>query len=249
MLTRRRVLSASAAGFVCAGLRQAVAQSDKKLVRIIVGVPAGGLPDLIARLLAERLRLPYASTVLVENKTGASTRLAVEYVKNAEPDGSVLLLTPQGAIVLFPHTFRNLTYEPLRDLTPVSPMIKSMLAFNIGPRVPQDVRSLSDFMEWCKTNPNDATVASVTGGPGYFLAFILARTASVEMMHVPYKGGLAQLQDVLGGHVAACFTFISEVLPFASSRTLRILAVSGSQRGRFLPDVPTLREWRSSIRW
>jgi tripartite-type tricarboxylate transporter receptor subunit TctC len=204
---------------------------------------------VIARFLAERVRLPYASSVIVENKPGASTRLAVGYVKNAEPDGSVLLFTPQGAIVLFPHTFRNLTYEPLRDLTPVSPTIKTMLALSIGPGVPQGVRSLSDFMEWCNTNPDDTTFAAVTGGPGYLLGFMLARAAGVPMVHVPYKGGPTQLQDVLGGHVAACFTFITDVLPLASSRALRVLAVSGSQRSPFLPGIPTLRELGYDVAW
>jgi len=247
MLTRRSMLSTCGAGFVCANLPRAVAQSDKKVVRIVVGVPAGSLPDLIARLLAERLRLPYASTVIVENKS--SPRLAVEYVKNAEPDGTVLLFTPQGAIVLFPQTSRNPTYEPLRDLTPISPTFKSMLAFNIGPGVPESVRSLPDFLAWCKTNTNGATLGTVTGGPGHFLGFMLARTAGVQLTHVPYKGGLAALQDVLGGHVAACFTFITEVMSFAGSRTLRVLAVSGSRRSQFLPDTPTLWELGYNVAW
>jgi hypothetical protein len=105
MLTRRRVFAASAAGFVSAAsgvVPQAFAQLDRKLVRIIVGFPPGSA-DVIARILADRLQLPYASTVIVENKPDASGRLAVEYVKNAEPDGSVLLFTPEGPIAVFPH--------------------------------------------------------------------------------------------------------------------------------------------------
>jgi tripartite-type tricarboxylate transporter receptor subunit TctC len=101
MLTRRRALAASAAGFACAGtglLPRARAQVLKKPVHIIVGFPAGGGTDVIARILADRLRGPYASTVLVENKPGAAARIAVEYVKNAEPDGSVMLFTPDFPI-------------------------------------------------------------------------------------------------------------------------------------------------------
>jgi tripartite-type tricarboxylate transporter receptor subunit TctC len=101
MLTRRRALAASAAGFACAGtglLPRARAQALKKPVHIIVGFPAGGGTDVIARILADRLRGPYASTVLVENKPGAAARIAVEYVKNAEPDGSVMLFTPDFPI-------------------------------------------------------------------------------------------------------------------------------------------------------
>ena len=120
MLTRRRALAASAAGFVCAGtglLPRARAQALKKPVHIIVGFPAGGGTDVIARILADRLRGPYASTVLVENKPGAAARIAVEYVKNAEPDGSVMLFTPDFPITVYPHSFRSLSYDPLRDFT------------------------------------------------------------------------------------------------------------------------------------
>jgi tripartite-type tricarboxylate transporter receptor subunit TctC len=126
MLTRRRVLAASVAGFVFseAGvLTQAFAQLSRKVVHIIVGFPAGGAVDVTARTLADRLRLPYASTVIVENKPGASARLAVEHVKNSEPDGIALLFTPEPVIAVFLHSFRKLSYDPLRDLTPVAPVV------------------------------------------------------------------------------------------------------------------------------
>src|SRR5262249_5070820 len=118
----RRDLLAAAAGFACAGIApSAHAQVINKPVRIIVGFPAGGGTDVIARIPAERLRGPYASTVLVENKAGAAARLAVEYVKNAEPDGSVMLFTPDFPITVYPHSFRSLNYDPLNDFTPVAP--------------------------------------------------------------------------------------------------------------------------------
>jgi tripartite-type tricarboxylate transporter receptor subunit TctC len=244
MLTRRRVLAASATGLVSAAsgaVRHALAQLDRKLVRIIVGFPAGSTTDIAARLLAEGLRLRYASTAIVENRPGASGRLAVEYVKNAEPDGSVLLLTPEGPIVLFPHTFRKLNYNPLSDLTPVAPTVKSMLAFYIGPAVPQGVKSLPEFLQWCKANPNQATFAATAGSPPHFVAFMLAGATDVKMTHVHYHGGVPSLQDVVGGHVAASVTLITEISR-ASSAALRILAVTGAQRSRFLPDIPTMRE-------
>jgi tripartite-type tricarboxylate transporter receptor subunit TctC len=245
MLTRRCMLEASAAGIASAAstvVPQAFAQLDKKPVRIIVGFPAGGGADVTARLLAERVRFPYASTVIVENRPGASGRLAVEYVKNAEPDGSVLLLTPEGPIVLFPHSFRNLNYDPLRDLTPIAPTVKSMLAFHIGSAVPQGVQSLPEFMRWCKANPDQATFATPSAGTPHFVGFMLASAASVQMTPIHYRGGAAALLDLLGGHVPASVNPITEILPFAKSGALRILAVTGSQRSRFLPDIPTMRE-------
>ncbi len=141
MLTRRHVLAASTLGIVSAAtsvLPRARAQAIKKPVHIIVGFPAGGGTDVIARILADRLRGPYASTVLVENKPGAAARIAVEYVKNAEPDGSVMLFTPDFPITVYPHSFRSLNYDPLRDFTPVATTTKSMLTYNIGPAVPDE---------------------------------------------------------------------------------------------------------------
>src|SRR5437763_12518443 len=158
MLNRRHLLAASATSLVAAGLaRPALAQAVKKPVHIIVGFPAGGGTDVTARVLAESLRGAYASTVVVENKAGASARLAVEYVKNAEPDGSVMLFTPDFPMTLYPHSFKSLSYDPLTDFTPVGPATTSMLSYNAGPMVPASVKSLGDFVLWCKANPETAS--------------------------------------------------------------------------------------------
>ena len=117
---------------------RALAQAVKKPVHVIVGFPAGGGTDVTARVLAEALRGAYASTVLVENKPGASARIAVEYVKNAEPDGSVMLFTPDFPMTLYPHSFKSLSYDPLTDFTPVGPATTSMLSYNVGPAVPAE---------------------------------------------------------------------------------------------------------------
>jgi len=140
MRTRRELLAASAAGFistVTGTVQRVPAQTISKPVRIIVGFPAGGGTDIIARILAERLRGSYAATVLIENKPGASARLAVEYVKNAEPDGSVILFTPDFPLTIYPHSFKSLSYDPVRDFTAIAPVSKSMLTYNIGPAVPE----------------------------------------------------------------------------------------------------------------
>src|SRR5262249_50851788 len=159
MPTRRHLLAASAAGLVASAtslIPRALAQALKKPAHMIVGFPAGGGTDVIARILADGLRGPYAPTVLVENKPGAAARIAVEYVKNAEPDGSVMLFTPDFPITVYPHSFRSLSYDPLRDFTAVSPAAKSMLTYNIGPAVPESVKTLAEFAQWCKTNPGKA---------------------------------------------------------------------------------------------
>jgi tripartite-type tricarboxylate transporter receptor subunit TctC len=246
MPTRRHLLAASAAGLLVSAagfVPRASAQAVKRPVHIIVGFPAGGGTDVIARILADRLRGPYAATVLVENKPGAAARLAVEYVKNADPDGSVMLFTPDFPITVYPHSFRSLNYDPLQDFTAVSPAARSMLTYNIGPAVPDSVKTLSDFVAWCKANPGKASYGTTAaGGTPHFVGVMLANEAGVPMTPVHYRGGAPALQDLLGGHVAASVNPISEILPSAKAGTLRVLAVSGALRSSFLPEVPTMTE-------
>jgi tripartite-type tricarboxylate transporter receptor subunit TctC len=224
-------------------LPRARAQTIKKPVHIIVGFPAGGGTDVIARILADRLRGPYASTVLVENKAGAAARIAVEYVKNADPNGTVMLFTPDFPITVYPHSFRSLNYDSLRDFTPVSPAAKSMLTYNVGPAVPESVKTLAEFVAWCKANPGKAGYGTTAaGGTPHFVGMMLANAAGVAMTPVHYRGGAPALQDLIGGHVPASVNPVSESMAQAKAGTIRILAVTGSRRSPFLPDVPTMAE-------
>jgi tripartite-type tricarboxylate transporter receptor subunit TctC len=243
MATRRQALARILAATAAAGVgRRAFAQAKRPL-HLVVGFPAGGGTDVIARILAERLRVPFASGVIVENKPGAAARVSVDYVKNAEPDGSVVLFTPDFPITLYPHSFRSLSYDPLRDLSPVAPAARSMLTYIVGPAVPANVRSLADFVQWCKAHSESATYATTAaGGTPHFVGVMLASAAGIAMTPVHYRGGAPALQDLIGGHVPAGVNPISETLSQARSGTLRILAVTGARRSPFLPDVPTMRE-------
>ena len=245
MLSRRRIVAGLAVGAFAFGgvIPRALAQATDKLVRMIVGFPAGGGTDVTARVLAEALRGTYASTIIVENKAGASARLAVEYVKNAPPDGSVMLFTPDFPMTLYPHSFKSLSYDPLQDFIAVSPAAKGMLTFVVGPAVPDTVKTLADFVQWCKAHPESATYATTAaGGTPHFVGVMLASAAGIAMTPVHYRGGAPALQDLIGGHVPAGVNPISETLSLAKSGTLRILAVTGARRSPFLPEVPTLKE-------
>src|SRR6202167_5867089 len=132
MPDRRQVLTA-ATGLVAASLApQARAQAIDKLVHIIVGFPAGGWTDIGARVLAEAMRGSYACNIVVEDKPGASARLAVEYVKNAPPDGTVMLFTPDFPMTLYPWSFKSLNYDPVKDFIAAAAASKSMLTFVVG---------------------------------------------------------------------------------------------------------------------
>ena len=244
MPSRRQLLAASASWLAATRFpSRARAQTIAKPVRIIVGFAPGGGTDIVARLLAEALRGPYASAVIVENKPGAAARAAIEYVKNAEPDGSVMLFTPDFPMTVYPFSFRTLNYDPVRDFAAVVPVTRSMLTYNIGPAVPDEVRTLADFVQWCRANPGKANYATTAaGGTPHFVGMMLASSAGVPMTPVHYRGGAPALADLLGGHVPASVNPVSEILSFAQSGKVRTIAVTGSRRSRFLPDVPTMRE-------
>ena len=225
------------------GPRAARAQAINKLVRVIVGFPAGGGTDVTARVLAEALQGAYASSIIVEDKPGASARLAVEYVKNAPPDGSVMLFTPDFPMTLYPHSFKSLNYDPIKDFIAVSPAAKGMLTFVIGPEVSDDVKTLASFILWCKANPEKASYATTSAGATpHFTGVMFANEAGVPMTPVHYRGGAPAIQDLVGGHVPASVNPVSEVSEFAKAGSLRILAVTGAKRSPFLPDVPTFKE-------
>lgn len=243
MLTRRTVLAAAVVAAAPVSPARTLAQTLKKPLRIVVAFPAGGATDVIARLLAERLRGRYAPAVIVENKPGGAARVAVDYIKNAEPDGSEILVTPDFPLTVYPHSFRTLSYDPLRDLTPVAPISQSPLTFVIGPAVPDQVRSVPDFVAWCKANPDRAVFATTAAGSTtHFVGVMLANAAGIRLGPVHYRGGAPALQDLFGGHVPASVNPIGEVLGQSASGKIRILAVASPERSRFLPNVPTIRE-------
>jgi tripartite-type tricarboxylate transporter receptor subunit TctC len=243
MLTRRSILAGFAVAATGEGLTRARAQTLKKTVHMIVGFPPGGATDIIARILADRLRGPYAPSVIVENKPGGAARVSVDYVKNAEADGSEFLFTPDFPITVYPHSFRTLSYDPIRDLVPVAPASRSTLTFVIGPAVPDRVTSLGEFVAWCKSNPDKAIFATTAaGGTPHFVGVMLANAAGVKLTPVHYRGGAPALQDLFGGHVPASVNPIGETMPYANSGKIRILAVASAARSKFLPNVPTMRE-------
>jgi len=246
MLTRRTWLLGVAGALTASQLplsRGAAAQVIQQTTRVVVPFPAGGSTDTLARILADKLKGVYAPTTIVENRVGAAGRLAVDYVKGAEADGSVILFTPDFPITVYPHSFRSLNYDPVRDFTPVATIAKSALCLSIGPSIPGSVKTLQDFLAWCKANPDKATHATTAaGGTPHFAGLMLSQASKVPMTPVHYKGGAPALQDLIGGHVSCGVNPVGEVLPFVKDGKVRVLAVTSANRSSFLPDVPTMKE-------
>jgi tripartite-type tricarboxylate transporter receptor subunit TctC len=244
-LTRRHLLTASAAGltFGATGLvPRAFAQLGDRTARMLVGYPAGGNTDYVARLIAKTMKA-YSSAIIVENRPGAGGRLALERLKSSVADGSTMILTPAAMIVLFPYIYKTLKYDPFADFIPVTNVCNFPYLIVIGPMVTGQVKTLADFIVWCRANPQLATFSSaVVGTPMHFVGVMLARVAGFELVHVPYPGGAAAVQSLLGGQIASIILPIDTPLPYVQSGKVRALATTGPQRSPLLPEVPTIKE-------
>ena len=240
VISRRDLLLAAAAAAVSS---RAWPQTTKKTLRIIVPFPAGGGTDVLARIVAEKLKDNYAPAVIVENKVGASGRTGVEAVKNADPDGTTLLFTPDFLMTVYPHSFKKLSYDPLTDFIPIQLIARSGLALAAGPALPSEVKTVRQYVDWVRANPARSHYATTAaGGTPHFVGVMLARDAKLQLSPVHYKGGAPALQDLMGGQIPVSVNPISELLPQLAGGKVRVLAVTAPQRSKFLPDVPTMAE-------
>jgi len=208
------------------------------------GFPPGGLGDQVTRPLLERLKGRYPATLILDSKAGAGGRIAADFVKRAAPDGATLLQVPSSPISIYPHTYgKKLSYDPLADFVPVTPLAAYTFSMTVGPMVPAEVKTVADFVRWAQANPQQANYGiPAAGSVPHFIGMMFERGAGVALKSIPYKGGAPLLQDLMGGQVPVAFSVISEVLPHIRSGRLRSLAVASPQRWAALPDVPTLAE-------
>jgi tripartite-type tricarboxylate transporter receptor subunit TctC len=241
MINRRTLLQVAGAIGAAIPAARVLAQAPSA-VRVCVGFPPGSAADVVGRLVATRLALS-GTPHIVDNRAGAGGRLAVDNIKHAPADGSAMLVTPDAMMTIYPHVYRKLTYQPLVDLRPVTTLCTVPLGIGVGPAVPPEVRTLADFVRWAKANPGKASFGSSGAGTTlHFTGWMLAQAAGIELTHVPYRGSILAAQDMVGGQIAASINVLGELLPFAQAGKVRVLAVSGPQRSRFAPDVPTVRE-------
>lgn len=243
-ITRRDFVRLGAAGVATSAFGIAVAQAPLlDQVKILVGFPPGGGTDTAARRIADGIRGTYARTTLVENKPGASARLVVEEIRRGPTDGSVLLVTPDAVMTQQPHVDPKNTRYKFEDLTPAASIVVISHALAVGPMVPESVRNMQEFLAWAKGNRDRSSY----GTPGAnssqdFLMKAAMKHHGFELTHVPYKGSAPGIQDLLGGQVAAMVSPVGDALPYLSTGKLRIIGTSGTQRSKFVPDVPTFKE-------
>ena len=244
-LTRRQTLSLAAAAAVplawpLAGRAQGIEQP-----KILYGFPPGSSGDICARRVAERMGgSAYAKNApVVENRPGAGGRVALDGLKASPADGSVLAMTPFSALAIYPHVYKKLSYDPMADFVPVAIASYMHHGLAIGPMVPDSVKDVKGFLEWAKANPDKANYGSPgAGSTPHFLGALLGLNANVDMKHVPYRGSVPGVTDVVGGQIAAMVTPAGDFLANHRAGKLRLIGTSGKARLPFANDVATFAE-------
>jgi tripartite-type tricarboxylate transporter receptor subunit TctC len=247
MVTRRQfVLAAGALSLA----PSAFAQERLKQLTIVVGSPAGGTVDRLARMYADALKGGVANAAVVENRAGAGGIIAYEYVKNSrQKDGSLMFLSPAYPLTISPHV-QKLPYDTLTDFTPVAVGARSGgMSYAVGPAVPAGIRTLQDYLKWCVDNPKSAVYGAQTGSSQHLLGAMLALNSKLKLENISYKGDAPVIQDLLGGHVAAGVLPITAALPLAKAGQIRVLGVATRGRSQFFPDVPTFESmgWKDMV--
>jgi tripartite-type tricarboxylate transporter receptor subunit TctC len=222
-------------------LLTAPAAAQDKTIKILVGFAPGAGLDTMTRLVADKMRVSLNQPVTVENRPGAAGQIAMSAVKTAPADGLTLVMTPLVTVVTAPHIYPNLPYNAFSDFTPVAHAAGFVFAFATGPSVP--ATTLTDYVALVKRDDKFGNYASAaTGSLPHFFSMLFAETAGIKMNHIGYKGTSLALTDLLGGQIAAFMGTVSDVATQHKAGKLRVLATSGAQRTRDLPDVPTFRE-------
>jgi tripartite-type tricarboxylate transporter receptor subunit TctC len=243
-LNRRNLLQSTLATTLLGAVgQQAWAQAQIESLKIITGFPPGGTSDSICRRVAEKMAPGYAKAAFVENKTGAGGQIAIQFVKTAPADGSVLLQTPMSMLGIYPHIYKKLNYDPVNDVMPVSLGCTFDFGFAVGPLVPASVKTVPEFLAWCKANPSLANFGSpAAGSVPHFIGALMGRAAEVDLRHVAFRGTQPAILDMIGGQIAAVSGPIGEFTQHVAAGKCRLLGATGAKRSQFAPQTATLAE-------
>ncbi|NDY82060.1 tripartite tricarboxylate transporter substrate binding protein [Orrella sp. NBD-18] len=234
-----RLLSGLA--LAAAAIAPVVAQTyPNKPIKLILPFPPGGATDVMSRILAEKLTPRLGQTVIVENKPGAGTMLASEFVAKAPADGYTLLMAA-SSLVIAPSLYSKVNYDPIKDFTPVTQVAAVIHLVVVNPNLP--VKSIQDLIAYLKANPGKVSYGSTGSGTSTHLeAELFKKMAGVDITHIPYKGSTPALADLVGGQTSMMFDPIASSKPYLESGRLRAIAVTTAQRSVSAPELPTVAE-------
>jgi len=212
-----------------------------KPIRFITPNGLGGTTDLVARAIAQKLSEAFGQQVVVDNRPGSGGILGAELVARAPADGYTILMGTAGNFAISPHLYKKLSYDPVRDFLPVTQISASAYMLVVNPSL--NVRSVKELAALAKAKPGALNYASAGSGTGSHLSMELFRSvAGIDLVHIPYKGGIAGLTEMMAGQVQAMFNGIPSTLPLSRSNRVRALAVTTAKRSSAVPELPTIAE-------
>jgi tripartite-type tricarboxylate transporter receptor subunit TctC len=243
LLTRRRAMAAIAGGLT--SLLAPVAWSQQawpsRTIKMIVPYPAGGTTDLLGRMVADQLKSGLNATCIVENKPGAGTTLGAEQVARSEPDGYTLLMATSTTLAINKTLYRKLPYDPVKDFTPIALVAGVPFALIINPMLP--AKTLAEFIAYAKSRPGELAYGSAgNGSPQHLGAEMLKSAAGIDIRHVPYRGSVPAMLDVIAGHIPFMIVDLQPALQQIREGKVRVLGVTTPKRVAAAPDIPTLAE-------
>jgi tripartite-type tricarboxylate transporter receptor subunit TctC len=232
-------VAALAGAFAPSVAAQTADRYPSRPIRILVPFPAGGAADLVARTIGEQVSQRLGQPVVVDNRTGAGGRVATEMLARADPDGYTLLVGTVGGIAISPSLYQKLSYDPARDMAPITMVAEIVNVMVINPST--GVKTVREFVDWAKKRPGETRFGSSgTGQPDHLAGEFFQRLAGIKLTHVAYKGGGPALIDLVAGDLQLAFATYIVASPYLAGGKLRALAVTTPQRQPLLPDLPTV---------
>ena len=212
-----------------------------KAVTLVVTAAPGGVTDMLARTLGQRLGKIWGQQVVVENKPGASNQIGATFVANSAPDGYTMLVSPEATFVINPWLYRNLPYDPVKDFVPITGLISISQALITNPSVP--VQDMKGLIEFAKKRPGELNYGTFgVGSTGHLNMEMLQIATGTKLVAVHYKGATPALTDVIAGHIQMMFISTSSAIQPSEAGRVKLLAVGSSKRLARLPDIPTAAE-------
>jgi tripartite-type tricarboxylate transporter receptor subunit TctC len=242
LLTRRKAIAGCGSGLVMLTGLPALAQTPypSRTIKMIVPYPAGGTTDFLGRLVADQLKTGLAATVIVENKPGAATTLGAEQVARAEPDGYTLLMATSTTLAINKTLYKKLPYDPVKDFTPIALVAGVPFALIVNPTIP--AKTLAEFIAYAKSTPGLAYGSAGNGSPQHLGAEMLKAAAGIDIRHVPYRGSVPAMLDVIAGHIPFMVVDLQPALQQIREGKVKVLGVTTPKRVAVAPEIPTLAE-------
>jgi tripartite-type tricarboxylate transporter receptor subunit TctC len=229
---------------VLAAIGTAAAAQDyypSRPVTIVVGYAPGATSDLLARTVAERLNASWGQSVIVDNRSGVGGNIAAAHVARAQPDGYTLMIGTDAIMTSNVFLYKNTPFDPIKDFAPIANAGANIICLAAHVELP--VSSVAELIAYAKSNPGKLQYGSSgTGSPHHLAGELLRRKTGIDIVHVPYRGGGATINDLLGGHIRVAFLSLSTAVPHLASGKIKILAVVEKTRYAAMPDTPTIGE-------